>query len=72
MLYFLTLITILIDIYLLKIMKLTLGYNTFNNVYKNIRSPIPKGHHFQKLCSEKVSCEYVFRKLPSGQYMEEQ
>lgn len=53
-------------------MKLTLGYNTFNNVYKNIRSPIPKGHHFQKLCSEKVSCEYVFRKLLSGQYMEDQ
>lgn len=34
-------------------MKSTLGYNIFKNVYKKIRSPNTKGHHLQKLHSEK-------------------
>lgn len=41
-------------------MKLTLGYNIFNNIEKTIRSPIPKDHYFQKLYSENQAMGMFF------------
>lgn len=41
-------------------MKLTLGYNIFNNIDKTIRSQIPKGHYFQKLYFEKQAVGMFF------------